>query len=190
MNRLGSSRPRRVKPQSCENPCNRSATGPGGWSRILRRSGAVSRRRPRRGAKRAHGTHRRRSAAGEGREQGGGAARGDVEGQAGLAAKASDESAQLKQAAESGSAELRKSLQQERERAERLAQDLAAARRDVETQTALAAKASAEATRPKQAESAAAGTRKAPQQQCARAMPRPQHLSPAPLADGMPPAAA
>jgi hypothetical protein len=42
---------------------------------------------------------------------------------------------------ESGTAEVQTSLQQERERSAQLEQDLAAARRDVETQTALAAKA-------------------------------------------------
>jgi chromosome segregation ATPase len=78
-------------------------------------------------------------------------ARRDVEPQTALAGKASAEATRLKQAAESGTSELRKSLQQERERAERLAQDLAAARRDVETQTALAAKASDESTQLKQA---------------------------------------
>ncbi|HEV3500959.1 MAG TPA: hypothetical protein VGZ92_11605 [Bradyrhizobium sp.] len=79
------------------------------------------------------------------------AARRGVETQTALAAKASGEATQLKQAAESGTSELRKSLQQERERAERLEQDLAAARRDVETQTALAAKAGDDATQLKQA---------------------------------------
>jgi hypothetical protein len=63
------------------------------------------------------------------------------------ARKASDQGADLKQAAASGAAELRKSLQQERERAERLEQDLAAAPRNVETQTAPAAKAGADAAR-------------------------------------------
>src|SRR5260370_16461814 len=66
------------------------------------------------------------------------------------ARKGSDQAADLNQAVESGALELRKSLQQERERAERLEQDLAAARRDAETQTALAAKASAEAAQLKQ----------------------------------------
>jgi hypothetical protein len=42
---------------------------------------------------------------------------------------------------------LRKSLQQEHDRASRLEQDLATARRDVEAQTALAAKASDDADR-------------------------------------------
>ena len=99
---------------SCRSPCNRSASGPRGWSRIFA------------------------------------AARRDVETQTALAAKASKEAARLKQAGESGAAELQKSLQQERERSARLEQDLAAARRDVETQTALAAKASEEAARTRQ----------------------------------------
>jgi hypothetical protein len=66
------------------------------------------------------------------------------------ARKAGDQAADLKQATESGAVELRKSLQQEQERAARLEQDLAAARRDVETQTAVAAKASTEAAQLKQ----------------------------------------
>src|SRR6202008_1117020 len=67
-------------------------------------------------------------------------------------------------AAESGTDELRKSLQQERERVSRLQQELAAARRDVETQTALAAKANDEASKLKAAESSAADLRKSLQQ--------------------------
>ncbi len=78
------------------------------------------------------------------------AASRDIEAQKALAAKASDNASQVKQAAESGAAELRKSLQQEQERTGRLEQDLAAARRDVEAQTALAAKANADATQLKQ----------------------------------------
>jgi septal ring factor EnvC (AmiA/AmiB activator) len=66
------------------------------------------------------------------------------------ARQASDKAAELKQAAESGTADLQKSLEQERDRASKLEQDLAAARGDVETQTALAAKANAEAARLKQ----------------------------------------
>jgi septal ring factor EnvC (AmiA/AmiB activator) len=66
------------------------------------------------------------------------------------ARQASDQAAELKQAAESGTADLQKSLQQEHERASKLEQDLAAARGDVETQTALAGKANAEAARLKQ----------------------------------------
>src|SRR6266478_4924410 len=66
------------------------------------------------------------------------------------AGKAGEQAADLKQAAESGTTELRKSLEQERERAGRLKQDLAAARRDVETQTALATRANDDATELKQ----------------------------------------
>jgi len=79
------------------------------------------------------------------------AARRDVEAQGALATKAGEEASRLKQAGESGAAELQKSLQQERERSALLEQDLAIARRDVETQTALAAKASEDALRRKQA---------------------------------------
>src|SRR5258708_39027116 len=61
------------------------------------------------------------------------------------ARKASDEVANLKQAAESAALELQKPLQQEQERAARLEQDLAAARRDNEKQIALASKAGNEA---------------------------------------------
>ncbi|MGY8684684.1 hypothetical protein Q2941_44080, partial [Bradyrhizobium sp. UFLA05-153] len=85
------------------------------------------------------------------------AARREVETQKALAAKAVEEASRLKeasrlnQAGESGAAELQASLQQERERSVRLEQDLAAARRDVETQTALATKAGEETSRLKQA---------------------------------------
>jgi hypothetical protein len=83
-------------------------------------------------------------------------ARHGFETQTALAAKAGEEASQLKHAGESGAAELQKSLQQERERSARLEQDLAAAHRDVETQTALAAEASEEASRRKQAADASA----------------------------------
>ncbi|WP_051380614.1 hypothetical protein [Bradyrhizobium sp. WSM1743] len=56
-----------------------------------------------------------------------------------------------KRASDTGAAELRASLQQERERASRLEQDLASAKRDVETQTALLTKAQDETSRLKQA---------------------------------------
>jgi hypothetical protein len=78
------------------------------------------------------------------------AAQREAETQKALATKASEEASRLKQASESSEAELQKSLQQEREWSARLEQDLVAARRDVETQTALA-KASREASRLKQA---------------------------------------
>jgi hypothetical protein len=78
-------------------------------------------------------------------------ARREVETQTALASKASEDASRLKQAGESSEARLQKSLQEEGDRAERLEQDLAAARRDVEIQTALAAKASEEASRLDQA---------------------------------------
>ena len=53
------------------------------------------------------------------------AARRDVETQAALTAKAVEETARMKQAAQSGAAELQKSLQPERERFVRLEQDRA-----------------------------------------------------------------
>ena len=94
------------------------------------------------------------------------AARRDVETQTALAAKAGEEASQAKQAGESGAAELQRSLQRERERSARLEQDVAAARRDVETQSALAAKAGEEASQPKQAaESGAAELQKSLQQE-------------------------
>lgn len=87
------------------------------------------------------------------------AARRDVEVQAALAAKAVEDAARVKQAAQGG-AELQDALQQARERAGRLEQDLAAARRDVETQTALATQAGEEVSRLKRAgESAAVSLR-------------------------------
>jgi hypothetical protein len=71
----------------------------------------------------------------------------------------------LKQARERSAAE----LQRERERAVRLEQDLAATRRDVETQTVLAAKAGEAASRLKQVgESGAAKVLTSLQQTCVR----------------------
>ena len=67
-----------------------------------------------------------------------------------MAAKASNDASQQKQPAGYSTAELRKSLQQEQERANRLEVDLAAARRDVETQTSLATKANNDASEQKQ----------------------------------------
>jgi BA14K-like protein len=67
---------------------------------------------------------------------------------------------QLKQAAETATADLRQSLQQEHDRAEALATELAQARRDVETQVALSSKRGDEAAQLKQAaESATAELR-------------------------------
>ena len=84
-------------------------------------------------------------------------ARREVETQKALAAKAVEEGSRLKEASrpnqpgESGAAELQAFLQEERERSARLEQDLAAARRDVETQTALATKSGEEVAALKQA---------------------------------------
>lgn len=75
-----------------------------------------------------------------------------------------DEIAQLKQAPKGATAELRQSLQQEHDRAEALATELAQARRDVETQVALSKKRGDEAAQLRQAaESATAELR--PQEQ-------------------------
>jgi hypothetical protein len=84
------------------------------------------------------------------------ASRRKVETQTALAAKAGAEATQLKKTTDAAAADMRKSLQQEHDRASRLEQDLAAARRDVETQTALAANAAAEASQLKN--TAEAGT--------------------------------
>ena len=64
-----------------------------------------------------------------------------------VATEAKDETDRLKQTADSTAAELKRSLQQERERASQLERDLAAARRELETQTAVATKAKDEAGR-------------------------------------------
>jgi hypothetical protein len=93
--------------------------------------------------------------------------RGDADARTAPAATAKDEASQPRQAADM--AELQKSLQKERERAVRLEQDLAAARREAETQTALAAKAGDEATRLKHvAEQGAAELRTSLQQERGR----------------------
>jgi hypothetical protein len=105
------------------------------------------------------------------------AARRDVETQTALAARTNDDATQLKQAAESDAAELSKSLQQERGRAEQLEQDLAAARRDVETQTALASKASQEAQLKQVAEIGSAELKRLLQQEHHRAEALAQDLS-------------
>lgn len=103
------------------------------------------------------------------------AARREVETQKALVAKAVEEASRLKEASrpnragESGPAELQASLQEERERSVRLEQDLAAALRNVETQTALATKAGEETSRLKQAgESQAVELQKALQQESQR----------------------
>ncbi|WP_234681035.1 hypothetical protein [Bradyrhizobium monzae] len=125
------------------------------------------------------------------------AARREVEAQKALASKAVEEASRLKeasrlnQAGESGSGELQASQQEELKRSALLAQDLAAARRDIETQTALAMKASGEVSRLKQAgetgeetsrlkqveESGAAELRKAVQQERERSARLEQDLA-------------
>jgi hypothetical protein len=83
---------------------------------------------------------------------------------------AGDEATQLKQAAESSTAELRQSLQREYDRAEALATELAKARRDLETQVALSSKKGDEAAQFKQAaESATAELRQSLQREHDRA---------------------
>src|SRR3954453_1814480 len=85
-------------------------------------------------------------------------ARRDLETQLALSSRAGDEAAKVKQSAESATAELRQSLQQEHARAEALTAELGKARRDLETQLALSSKAGDEAAKVKQiAESATAG---------------------------------
>ncbi|AWO93198.1 MULTISPECIES: hypothetical protein [Bradyrhizobium] len=97
------------------------------------------------------------------------AARHDAETQTALATKAGEETSRLKQAGESQAVELQKALQQESQRTARLERDLAAARHDAETQTALATKAGEETSRLKQAgESQAVELQKALQQESQR----------------------
>jgi hypothetical protein len=97
------------------------------------------------------------------------AARREVETQTALVAKARTEATEAKQAGESGTAKLQKSVQEERERATRLEQDLTAARQEVEAQSALAAKARAEAVEAKQKESGTAELQKSLQEERERA---------------------
>jgi DNA repair exonuclease SbcCD ATPase subunit len=93
--------------------------------------------------------HRERERA-EQLEQNLASAKRDVDKQTALAAEAIDEASRLKQFADAGAVELRKSLQQERERAERLEQNFASTKRELETQTAMATMAKDEASRLKQ----------------------------------------
>jgi hypothetical protein len=98
------------------------------------------------------------------------AARGDIEAQTALATKASDEASRLKQVAEVGSAELKRSLQHEHDRAEALAQDLSTARTEIYAYEAQARTASDQAADHKQAaESGAAELNKSLQQERERA---------------------
>jgi hypothetical protein len=93
----------------------------------------------------------------------------DLETQVALSSKAGEE-AQVKQAAESATAELRQSLQKEHDRAEALVGELAKAQRNLETQVALSSKAGEEAAQVKQAaESATAELRRSLQTERDRA---------------------
>jgi hypothetical protein len=74
-----------------------------------------------------------------------GSARREVDTQAALARDAGTEATRTRQTAEGIAAELRQSLQKEREKAEALAKELTTARREVDTQAALARDAGAEA---------------------------------------------
>jgi hypothetical protein len=92
--------------------------------------------------------------------------------------KASDQAAKSQQAGENDATALRQSLQQEQERAGRLERELAAARRDVESQTALVAKASEDAVRSKDAaQSGSAELRRALQKEQERTEALVQNLS-------------
>jgi DNA repair exonuclease SbcCD ATPase subunit len=105
-------------------------------------------------------------------------ARREIDTHTALASKAGDNAAQIKLAAETATAELRKSLQGERDRAEVLAQDLATARREIFTHTALASKAGDDAARIKRtAESTTAELRQSLQGERDRAEAMAQDLA-------------
>src|SRR5258705_8371881 len=85
-----------------------------------------------------------------------------IETQVALASKTRDQAAQLKQAADSATAELRQSLQKEHDRAEALASEPPGTPRHIDTQTALPRKTGDEAAQLKQdAKSATEGERRA-----------------------------
>ncbi|MGY3234555.1 MULTISPECIES: hypothetical protein [unclassified Bradyrhizobium] len=110
------------------------------------------------------------------------AARRDLDTQTALATKAGEEASELKHASESNALELRNAVQQQSDRSARLEQDLVAARRDIETQTALATKAGEEASQLKHAwESNALELRNALQQQSDRSARLEQDLAAARL---------
>ncbi len=95
-----------------------------------------------------------------------------------LASKAGDDAAQIKRAAESTTAELRQSLQQERGKAEALAQSLATAQREIDKHTALASKAGDDAAQIKRAaESTTAELRQSLQQERGKAEALAQSLA-------------
>jgi peptidoglycan hydrolase-like protein with peptidoglycan-binding domain len=68
-------------------------------------------------------------------------ARREIEAQVAASGKSGDEATRLQQAAERAAAELRQALQQEHDKAEQLARELATARRELETQAAALTKA-------------------------------------------------
>jgi len=106
------------------------------------------------------------------------AARLEIDAHAALSDKEKDEAGPLKQVAESTAAEMRKSLQRERDRAEALAQELATARREIDTHTALLDKEKDEAAQLKQAAaSAMEGLRQSLQQEHHRAEALAQELA-------------
>ena len=163
-----SSRPRKAPRRSCNSPCSRSAAGPRHWHRTSRRRAARSTRTRRRRAMRAtkpaqikqaaeSTTAELRQSLQQERDKAAAlaqdlaTARREIDTHAALARDASDEAAQIKQAAESTTAELRQSLQQERDKAEALAQDLATARREIDTHATLARNAGDETAQIKQA---------------------------------------
>jgi hypothetical protein len=100
-------------------------------------------------------------------------ARRERDTQATLARNASDQAAQSKQAAENTTTELRQALQQERDRAETLAKQLAIARRELDTHAKLSSKA---ATEVKQSRRAAAELRQSLQLERDRAQPSPRDI--------------
>ena len=79
----------------------------------------------------------------------------ESETQAATSKKAGDEAAQVKKAAETATAELRQSLQKEHDKAEGLTSELSKAKREIETQVALANKAGDEMAQLKQRKEAA-----------------------------------
>ena len=168
-------RPPKVRRRSCDSRCRRSTTGPRHCRASLRGRSGTSRRswrfRARRATRRRSSKQAAESATAELRQSLQkeydraealtselARARRDIETQVALASKAAGEAAQVKQAAESATAELRQSLQKEHERAEALTSELARAQRDIETQVALASKAGDEAAQLKQLKEAAEST--------------------------------
>src|SRR5205085_1822169 len=95
-------------------------------------------------------------------------ARRDLETQLALSSKAVDEAAQMKQSAESATAELQQSLQKEHDGAEALSAELAKAQRNTETQLALSAGGEAAQVK-KTAQSATAELRQSLQKEHDRA---------------------